>query len=167
MWYFKVKKIKEQAIVPSKRQEDAWYDLYWIYENDYKIFNPWDIFLISIWIAIEIPQNKVFYICERSSTWSKWIARRSWIIDSWYRWEIFVALNNTSNKTIVFYKQDDTKLDEFLKENLLTRENVVLYPQSKAIAQAMILDAYDYEVELVDELSDSQRWTWTLWSTSK
>lgn len=166
MSYLKVKKLKKQAKMLSKRKEDAGYDIYGIYEQDYKVLNPWDIYLIATWLAIEIPQDKVFFICERGSTWTRWLSRRSWVVDSWYRWEIFVPINNTSNKTIVFYKDED-EIEGFLKENYLKQEEITLYPQSKAIAQALILDVPHLAVEEVDELSDSERGEWALWSTNK
>lgn len=168
MWHIKVKKINPSANIPYKRKEDAWYDLYGIFTKDYQIFAPGEIIMISTWIAFEIPEWKALFISERSSTWSKWIARRCGIVDSWYRWEVFVVLNNTSNKNILFYKHDDdNKLEDFIKENSLNKEDLTLYPQSKAIAQAMILDAFHYEFKEVDELSESQRWSWSLWSTNK
>lgn len=166
MSYLKVKRLKKQAVLLSKRKEDAAYDIYWLFEQDYKLLNPWEIYMVPTWIAIQIPQDKVFFICERSSTWIKWLARRAWVVDSWYRWEIFVPINNTSNKPIVFYKNEEG-LEAFLKENNLSKDNVTLYPQEKAIAQAMILHVPHIEVEEVDELSDSERWEWALWSTNK
>ena len=166
MPYLKVKRLKKEAKLLSKREEDAGYDLYGIYDQDYKLLNPWEIFMIPTWIAIEIPKDKVFYICERGSTWTKWLARRAWVVDSWYRWEIFVPINNTSNKPIIFYK-DEEGLEDFLNKNNLLKDNVTLYPQKKAIAQAMIFDVYHLEVEEVDELSDSERGEWALWSTKK
>lgn len=166
MSYLKVKKLKKEAKLLTKREEDAGYDIYWIFEKDYEILNPWDIKLIATWLAIEIPKNKVFFICERWSTWTRWLARRSGVVDSWYRWEIFVPINNTSNKPIIFYR-DENWLDEFLQKNNLEKSEVTLYPQSKAIAQAMIFDVYHLEVEEVNELSESERWEGALWSTNK
>jgi len=166
MSYLKVQRLKKEAKLLSKREEDAGYDLYGIYDQDYKLLNPWEIFMIPTWIAIQIPKDKVFYICERSSTWTKWLARRAWVVDSWYRWEIFVPINNTSNKPIIFYKKEEG-LENFLSENKLLKDNITLYSQKKAIAQAMILDVYNLEVEEVDELSNSERAEWALWSTKK
>jgi len=166
MSYIKVKKLNSKAKLLTKREEDAWYDLYWIFENNFEILYPWDIVLISTWIAIEIPQNKVFFIAERWSTWTKWIAKRAWIVDSWYRWEIFVSINNTSNKPIVFYNQEEW-LEDFLNKNNLKKNNITLYSQNKAIAQGMIFDVHHLEVKEVDELSNSERGKWALWSTNK
>ncbi len=166
MSYLKVKRVKKEAVLLSKRKEDAAYDIYGVFEQDYKLLNPWEIYMVPTWIVIQIPQDKVFYICERGSTWTKWLARRAWVVDSWYRWEIFVPINNTTYKPVVFYKNEDG-LDAFLEENNLSKDNVTLYPQKKAIAQAMVLDVPHIEIEEVDELSDSERWEWALWSTNK
>jgi len=40
MSYLKVKKMKKEAVLLSKREEDAGYDLYGVYEQDYKILYP-------------------------------------------------------------------------------------------------------------------------------
>lgn len=164
MSYIKVKKLRKEAVILSKRDEDAAYDIYWVFEKDCFLLNPWDIYTVPTGIAIEISKDKVFYICERWSTGTKWIARRCWVVDSWYRWEIFVPLNNTWIKPIVFYK-DEKQLKKFVSENQLT--DFITYPQNKAIAQGMILNIPEIQVEVVDELSESERMDGALWSTKK
>ena len=118
-------------------------------------------------IAIEIPQDWVFYISERSSTGTKGISTRCGIIDSGFRGEIFIPINNTGNKPIVFTKREDDKLDLFLAKNKLSKEEVVLYPTTKAIAQAMLLYCPHIEIEEVDELENSDRGEGALGSTGK
>lgn len=165
--YFKVKKVKEGAKVPSKRSEDAGYDLYCVYEEDFKIMRPGESFLAPTGIAVEIPQNWVFYIAERSSSGSKGLAKRAGVIDSGYRGEIFVALNNTSTKPIIFAAKEGPALADFLEEEGLQGDDVTIYPQSKAIAQALILYAPHIEVEEVEELGQSERGDGALGSTGK
>ncbi len=164
--YFKVKRLDKKAILPNKRDEDAGYDLYAIIEDEYKILNPGDIYLFGTRISIEIPNNYVFYIAERGSTGVKGISRRCGVVDSGYRGEIFIPINNTSNKVILFYK-DETKIDTILKENNLEKENISLYPLSKAIAQGMLLYCPHVIVEEVYDLSDSLRKDGSLGSSDK
>ena len=166
--YLKVKLLNDRAFLPSKRDEDASFDLYAIHEQDFNILYPGDIQLMKTGIAIEIPKNWVFYIVERSSTGSKGIAKRSGVIDSGYRGEIFVPINNTTNKPIIFAKCDDEKLDYFLGEKGLKKDNVVIYPTEKAIAQGMLLYSPHVEPEEVDDLDmGSERSDGCLGSTEK
>lgn len=166
--FFKVKKLRDTAIIPSKREEDAAYDIYCDIEDDFKIINPGDLFMAPTGIAVEIPKNWVFYVAERGSSGSKGLSKRCGVIDSGYRGEVFVVLNNTSNKPIILSRYEDEKLDSFLNENNLEKENCTIYPLSKGIGQAMILYVPHIEVEVVDELDDtSERGTGALGSSGK
>lgn len=165
--FLKIKRLNENAIMPSKRDEDAGYDLYGIFEEDFFILKPGDIKMTSTGLSIEIPNNWVFYIAERGSTGSKGIARRCGVVDSGYRGEIFVPLNNTSNKQVIFYRYNDQRLDNFLKENNLNKEEITLYPYSKGVGQAMLLYVPHVEIEEVHELTDSIRGDGSLGSSGK
>lgn len=166
--FFKVKKFKDSAIVPSKRLEDAGYDFYGYFENDFEIFDSAHINLIPTGIGCEIPSEWVLLLAERGSTGVRGISKRAGVVDSGFRGEIFVALNNTSDKPIIFAKYEDERLDEFLKENKLWKEEVTVYPQGKAIAQGLLLYCPHVEVEVVSELSDnSERGTGTIGSSGK
>ncbi len=165
--FFKVKKLKEGAIIPSKRPEDAAYDLYAIFEEDFKILMPGEIFMAPTGLSVEIPSDWVFYIAERGSTGSKGISRRCGVVDSGYRGEIFVPLNNTTNKPVIFAVKEGPALADFLEEQGLQGGEVTIYPQSKAIAQAMIMYAPHVEVEEVEELGESERGDGALGSSGK
>jgi len=164
--YFKVKKLREHIKLPSKRDEDAGFDLYADIKEDYLILNLGDIHLMPTGISIEIPRNWVFYIAERGSTGTKGISRRCGVVDSGYRGEVFVPINNTSNKPILFYK-DEEQIDNILSENNLDKENVTLYPLSKGIAQGILLYCPHVEVEEVFELGKSVRGSGALGSSGK
>jgi dUTP pyrophosphatase len=164
--YFKVKKLDKRAIIPSKRDEDAGYDLYAIIDEDYKILEPGKIFLFPTKLSVEIPKDYVLYLAERGSTGTKGISKRAGVIDSGFRGEIQVVINNTSNKIILFYK-DEEKVEKILKERNLSKENITLYPLSKGIAQAMLLYCPHVEVEEVYELNESLRQDGMLGSSKK
>lgn len=166
--YLKVKLLNDEAILPSKRPEDACYDLYAVIDDDFLILNPGDIHMIPTGIAIEIPEDWIFYITERSSTGTKGLAKRCGVIDSGFRGEMFIPINNTTNKTIILAKNLDRKLDNFLSENNLNKDDITIYPLSKAIAQGMLIYSPHVDVEEVDELSDnSERGDGVLGSTGK
>lgn len=165
--YLKIKKLREGAIIPTKREEDAAFDIYCVLEEDYKIIFPGDIFLAPTAISLEFPKNWVFYVGERGSSGSKGLSRRCGIIDSGYRGELFIALNNTSNKPIILYK-DEEKFNSILEKNSLQKDKVTPYPLSKGVAQAMLLYAPHVDVEEVNELDmNSQRGTGALGSSGK
>lgn len=164
--YFKVKRVRDGAKIPSKREEDGGYDLYGVFEKDFQILMPGEITLIPTGLSIEIPKNWVFYVAERGSTGSKGISRRCGVVDSGYRGEVFVATNNTSNKPIVFAKNTDgAELAVFLEENNLV--DVTVYPHSKGIAQALLLYCPHIDVEEVTDLADSERGSGALGSSGK
>ncbi|NQZ85266.1 MAG: dUTP pyrophosphatase [Nanoarchaeales archaeon] len=166
--YFKIKKFREDAIVPSKRKEDAGYDFYGNFKNDFEIFDSAHINLIPTGIGCEIPCDWVLLLCERGSTGVRGISKRAGVIDSGFRGEIFVALNNTSSKPIIFAKYEDSRLDDFLLKNKLFKDDVTIYPQAKAIAQGLLLYCPHVEVEVVEELNNnSERGTGTIGSSGK
>ena len=117
--------------IPTKRDEDAGFDIYACFEDDEIILNPNEIKLIPTGIATAFSADYVLFVKERSSTGSKGLAVRMGVIDSGFRGEIKIGLNNTSNKTIVITKREDVVNPTF--------ENIIYYPYSKAIAQAVLL----------------------------
>jgi len=167
MVYLKVKKLKEEAVILSKREEDAGYDIYGLLENDFLILKSGEIKLFSTGLALEIPKEWVFYIAERGSTGSKGISKRAGVIDSGYRGEVFIAINNTSNKVIVFHKKNGEELNNFLEENSLDMNSITLYPMSKAIAQGFLINVPHVDIEIVNELSTSKRGEGMLGSSGK
>ena len=166
--FFKVKKFKESAKVPSKRKEDAGYDIYGCFEEDFKVLKTGELWLCPTGIGCEIPEDWVFFLSERGSTGIKGISKRAGIIDSGFRGEIFVILNNTSDKDVIFAKHEGAALAVFCEENNIDEMKVTIYPQSKAVAQALILYCPHIDVEEVSELSDnSERGSGVIGSSNK
>ncbi len=122
-------KTKPGGIIPSKRPEDSGYDIYACFEDARIELNPGDIRLIPTGIAVAFPVSFVLFIKERSSTGSIGLSTRMGVIDSGYRGEIMIALNNTSAVKIV--------IDKNSKELVRNPENII-FPYSKAIAQAVL-----------------------------
>ena len=166
--YLKVKQLNPKSIIPSKREEDAGYDLYGVFEEEFQVLQPGEVTLIPTGLAVQIPIGWVLYVAERGSTGSKGIARRCGVVDSGYRGEIFVATNNTSNKTVIFAKNDGPGLAVFLQKNNYDPKDVTVYLQKKAVAQAMLLNVGHARIEIVDELdNNSERGTGALGSSGK
>lgn len=156
--FLKVKKLSERAILPSKRDEDAGYDLYGLFDEDPKFLYPGEIYMVPLGISTEFPKDYVLYVVERSGSGSKGISTRAGVIDSGYRGEIKTPLNNTSDKLIVFTNLSEEEIRENYKDKIEGYENkLVVYPQSKGIAQAMLLYCPHVEIEEVYELGESIR----------
>ncbi len=156
--YLKVKLLHEKAILPSKRDEDAGYDVYAIWDEDPKFLYPGDIHLAPLGISTEFPKDYVFYIVERSGSGSKGISTRAGVIDSGYRGEIKTPLNNTSNKLIVFTNKEEKGIKENYKDKIKGYEDkLLIYPQSKAIAQGLLLYSPHVIIEEAIDLKDSVR----------
>lgn len=131
-------KVKGNAIIPTKRDEDAGYDLYACFDNEYIVINPLETKLIPTGIAAAIPTGYYFQIEERGSTGSKGIKKSAGIIDSGYRNEIFVAVTNCNNKPLVITKESNT---DYLEDDYL------VYPYNKAIAQMLLHRVHNLETE--------------------
>ncbi len=154
--YLKVTKLKENAIIPTKRVEDGFFDLYGCYDEKALFLKPGDIKLISIGLAIEFPIDWTFRVFERGSTGSKGIALRCGVIDSGYRGECFIAINNTSNKLIIISDENIEEIKQNFKEEIngINDQDITLYPQKKAIAQGGLIYSPHIEIDEVESISD-------------
>ena len=164
----KFAKVRPDAIIPSKRDEDMGFDIYACFDEDYIIINPHETKLIPTGIASACNPKYGFLVFERGSTGSKGIARRCGVIDSGYRNEWFIGLTNTTNKTLYIskiskeeiidrvYNADDMnkKWDGIfgslvsIKDSL--ENGMLVYPYSKAIAQALMVPV---QKVIIDEIS--------------
>lgn len=130
-------KVKEDAIIPSKRDEDAGYDLYACVEGKevdgktvYEIYCPaLKTTLVPTGIAMALPKTHYFNTKhERGSTGKISLSVLAGVVDSGYRGEIFVAINPLHKDVLI--TSEVTEVED--------GENVILYPYSKAIAQGTI-----------------------------
>lgn len=167
--FLKVKIVREGAIMPSKREEDGCFDLYGCFDEEAVFLYPGDIKLTPLGIATEFPKNWIVRIFERSSAGSKGISARSGIIDSGYRGEYFTPLNNVSNRLIIISNLSEEEIREKYSSKLDGYEdNILIYPQSKAVAQGALLYTPHVEIEEVNELDDtSERGAGALGSSGK
>lgn len=144
----KFAKVRPDAIIPSKRDEDMGFDIYACFDEDYIVINPHETKLIPTGIASACDPGYGFLLFERGSTGSKGIARRCGVIDSGYRNEWFVGLTNTTNNRLFISKLNNKELIEalcfdkgnpidwkFAEDEVL---NSIVYPYSKAIVQAIV-----------------------------
>lgn len=119
--------VKTGAKVPSKRSEDAGYDIYACFDEDYMTIMPHETKMIPTGLISAFSEDYVIVLKERGSTGSKGMGQRCGIIDSGYRGEWFVPITNHNDKPIYIAKNKNLETDG------------ILYPYEKAICQALIL----------------------------
>lgn len=134
------KKLHPNAQLHQPKEGDAGIDLYCL---DGIYIQPGEIRKIKIGIALEIPTGFFGKIFERSSVGSKGIAVRGGVIDSSYRGEIIVVLENLGSST--HYFESGSKIAQ-----------LVLIPY-----------AYQDWLNEVDEISETERGDGGFGSTGK
>lgn len=97
-------KVKPDAVIPSKRDEDAGFDVYARLDDDFLCIPPQHTALVPTGIASACPAGFYFQIQERGSTGSKGLAKRCGVIDSGYRGEWFLPLTNVTDHPLYIAK---------------------------------------------------------------
>lgn len=155
-------KVKSDAIIPSKLDENAGYDIYACFEDNVMIIPAHETKMIPTGIASACSPDFYFQLQERGSTGTKGIAQRCGVIDSGYRNEWFVPVTNTKNKTLYI-----SKLFNKYEED----EVSIHYPYSKAICQMVLLPVPKTEVIEMDyedlKMISSERGMGNLGSSNK
>jgi dUTP pyrophosphatase len=184
-------KVRPEAIIPSKDDANAGFDIYACFEEDYMIIPAFTTRLIPTGIASAINQKYYLQIEERGSTGSKGIKKSCGVIDSGYRGEWFIAITNSTNEDIIISKlskeeladkhglrddEDDTYIPYkneriFLKFNDGYESDTIIYPYEKAIAQAVVHEVPVMNVGEIDyedlKAIPSDRGTGALGSSGK
>ncbi len=128
-------KVKDGAVIPTKRDEDAGFDIYPCFEDDYMVIHPHQTVLIPTGIISAFDPGYVMVLKERGSTGKLGVGQRSGVIDSGYRGEWLVPVTNHGVMALVIYKNKDSV--EHLE--WLDRSLCCFYPYDKAICQALFL----------------------------
>lgn len=123
-------KLRHGAKIPTKRWEDAGYDIYPCFSDELLVIGPHETRMIPTGLGSKIDKKYYFQLFERGSTGTKGIAQRSGVIDSGFRGEWNVPITNTTDKELVISKKA-TKFEE--------NSDVMVYPYEKAICQAVLL----------------------------
>lgn len=161
MTTIKFAKTQEKAIIPTKRVEDAAFDIYACFEEDYITIEPHETKLIPTGIASACDTDYCIVLRERGSTGSKGLGLRCGVIDSGYRGEWFVAITNHNNFPYHISKADSKT----------TPVEGKIYPYEKGIAQALIVPVPKVQTAEItyEDLQDiaSERGSGKLGSSSK
>lgn len=145
----------EDVKIPSRNNEDAGYDIYAYFDEEFIEIHPHETVLIPTGLYSAFDSGYFFKLMERGSTGVKGIGQRSGVIDSGYRGEWIVPITNHNNRTLVIIKDKhydpniempDSHTDSvFIVDGDDTRkcnfnpEKFIVYPYEKAICQAVLL----------------------------
>ena len=133
-------KIRETAIIPSKKLEDAGYDLYANFEEDYFVIEAGKTRAVPTGIACAFSSKYYIQIEERSSTGKLGIKKSSGVFDSGYRGEYFIMTYNTNDKPLVISKVAVEEMPESIEVDgkIYKTAEVIVYPYTKAICEAVV-----------------------------
>lgn len=182
----KFAKMHPDAKIPTKEYENAGYDIYPAFDEDFIQLSPCETKMIPTGICSAFPPEYVMILKERGSTGTKGIGQRSGVIDSGYRGQWFVPITNHNNFKVLFISKlslEETarkayaeiyesaeNIDDWI-EKTITSKKFILYPYEKAIAQAILLPVPKTEIieTTVDEIIniESNRGTGALGSSGK
>lgn len=170
-WY----KMNEKAKIPTKRKEDAGFDIYTI--EDEVVLMPLESHLFATGLGAIADPGYWLFARDRGSTGSKGLHTQCGIIDNGYRGEIFICICNNNPYPVKFTNQIDKvvkKRNEFLFDNNGDEYmgDVLFYPISKAIAQIIPIqqpdvDSREISKEEWEQNLDTQRGTSKLGDSGK
>ena len=150
-------KIKPSAIIPSKRQEDAGYDVYACFDEDYLVIEPFPTRGIPTGIATAFSDKYYVQVEERGSTGKIGMKKNSGVIDSGYRGEYIIMIYNSNPKPIIISKLSAELLPKqiILNEKGYTTSECIIYPATKAIAELVVHEVPKMNVKEIsyEELS--------------
>ncbi len=125
-------KMKDGARVPSKREEDAGFDFYACFKEDFLRFEPFETKLVSTGIACVLPKGCYMQIEERSSVGAKGLKKSGGVIDNGYRGEILLAMFNANKVPAYISKLPHEQIEK------LEKGQFVYFSEQKAIAQGIV-----------------------------
>ena len=160
----KFAKVRPDAKIPTKRVEDAAFDLYACFNEDWISIEPHTSKLIPTGIASAFDPEWAIVFRERGSTGVKNMKVNAGVIDSGYRGEYFVSIYNGNDAPLYIAKYLNG-------EQAPEPKNAIVYPYSKAIAQALVIPVPEVCVEEIsyNELQEipSERGSGCLGSSNK
>lgn len=151
------KKTHPNATIPTKHPEDLGYDIYTIETH---LLQPGEIHPFKTGLTSQIPLEYGILLRERGSTGIIGLTLKAGVIDSGYRGEWLILLQNTNpNKIPILITQP---------QHIPTTPNKEIITYTKAIAQAIITHNIQANIqETTQELTPTQRNTGKLGSTGK
>jgi dUTP pyrophosphatase len=142
-------KLKPEAIIPTKRNEDAGYDIYPCFKEDFIRIQPLETKFIPTGFAFACHPSRYIQIEERGSTGTKGIKKSAGVFDSGFRNEFMIVLYNGSTKPVIIAKEEAYNHFTYVQEKLGV-EIGTIYPYEKAIAQGVVHTVPQMITKVVD-----------------
>lgn len=124
-------KVRPDAIIPTNSEENAGWDCYACFDEEYRIIQPFTSELIPLGIATAFHPMYWFSLRERGSTGFINMKVGGGVIDSGFRNQWQAILYNGNTKPIMITKETNENVLESLKDDYIT------YPYSKAVVQGI------------------------------
>lgn len=142
-------KMRENAIIPSKKDEDAGFDMYACFDGDFFVIDPFSTRVVPTGIAAAFSKKYYAQIEERSSMAKLGIKKSGGVFDSGYRGEYLICTYNTHDIPFIISKIDADELPETFEAEGKTYEKskVMIYPYKKAICQMVLQEIPALEVK--------------------
>lgn len=137
MLEIKFAKTNEGASIPRKREEDAGYDIFPYFDEDYLIIDANETIKIPTGIASSFSADYCFILKERGSTGSLGLGQRAGVIDSGYRNEWLIPITNHNLNPLIIIKKEFKNSE--LYGRLRSERTFIEYSYEKAIAQALLI----------------------------
>ena len=133
-------KLRDGAVIPSKRDEDSDYDLYACFEEEEFVIPAFSTRLVPTGIISAFDESLGVKFEERGSN-TKWCGMvQAGVIDSGYRGEWFCAIYNGNPVPVHISK---------LAQDVQRMEDKVLVPYSKAVCQFNVRQIPRIDIETV------------------
>lgn len=131
-------RLRPDAVTPSRDSENAGYDIYASFEEEYIEIAPGETKMVPTGIASHFNERYVMILKERGSTGTKGMGQRCGVIDSSYLGEWFVPItNHNKSKYLFISKISEEELSAKITSK--TKQNKIVYPYTKGICQAILL----------------------------
>lgn len=133
-------KLRDSAVIPSKRDEDSDYDLYACFEEEEFVIPAFSTGLVPTGIVSAFDESLGVKFEERGSN-TKWCGIvQAGVIDSGYRGEWFCAIYNGNGVPVHISKA---------VSDVQRYEDRVLVPYSKAVCQFNVREIPKVQIEAV------------------
>jgi len=145
-------KIRPTAIIPTKKDEDAGYDVYADFDEDFLVIEPGKTKAVTTGIATAFSNKYYAQIEERSSMAKLGIKKSGGVFDSGYRGEYMIMTYNTNDKPFIISKIAIDELGETFEVDGISynKSDVILYPYTKAICQIVMQIVPDLQIKEID-----------------
>ena len=133
-------KIRPNATIPTKKAEDAGYDMWACIDEDFFVIEPGETRGIPTGIAIAFDKKYYAQIEERSSMAKAGIKKSGGVFDSGYRGEYLIMTYNTLKVPFVISKieYDDLPKKFVVDGKKYKKDEIKFHPYSKAICQLVM-----------------------------